>query len=389
MDQLYEAMANQLAAAPSQFIRYKAFEINWSNRMLGLVGPRGVGKTTLFLQHIRDHCKNGEALYASADNLYFATHSIYDTAAAFSRANGKYLFLDEVHKYEGWSRELKAIYDSFPDLHIYFTGSSVLDIEKGDADLSRRAPRYEMQGMSFREFLNIRYGINTKVYTLEEILCHEEEIPNIAHPLPLFKEYLKTGYYPFGTDADYFMELNQAVSRTLDVDMLQYANMTVSTSRKLKKLLGIMSTLVPFKPNATKLASQIGVSRNSIEDYLVLMEKAGLISILRACSHGLGKLGKTEKVYLDNSNLLYALNSGAVNKGTLRETFFFNQMRVGHDVYASSKSDFEINGLTFEVAGHNKTGKQILDVEGAYIVKDDIEKGYANVIPLWAFGLCY
>lgn len=389
MERLYEYMNRQLKSVNDEFHRYMYDKINWGNRMLGLVGPRGVGKTTLFLQRIKEHHSTDDTLYVSAEHMYFANHSLYGLAEEFFKNSGKYLFIDEVHKYEGWSRELKLMYDSLPGLHVYFTGSSVLDIEKGEADLSRRAPKYLMQGMSFREYLAVRHGVHAPCLSLADILAHKEEIPGVEHPLPLFKDYLHCGYYPFGDDEQFDIELGQVITRTLEVDIPQFAGMTAATGRKLKRLMAIVSTLAPFKPNMTSLGSQIQVSRNNVEDYLLYMEKAGMVAQLRTNAGGLGALGKTEKVYLDNTNILYNLSEGSEDIGNVRETFFFNQMRVGHKVTASKISDFEIDGLTFEVGGKNKGQNQIAEAKHGYVVKDDIEFSYGNVIALWALGLMY
>lgn len=389
MENLYEFMEKQLDATQVRFVRYKYDTIRWGNRMLGLVGPRGVGKTTLFLQHIKQHHSLRDTLYVTADHLYFSTHSLYETAERFNKSGGRFLFIDEVHKYGNWSQELKLMYDAFPDLHVYFTGSSILDIEKGEADLSRRAPKYMMQGLSFREFLAIRHHIEVPVFSLEQILNHEARIPDVSHPLPYFKEYLKEGYYPFGQDLDFETELYQVITRTVEIDIPQFANMNIGTAKKLKKLMVILAGLVPYKPNMASLGSQIQASRNNVEDYLVYMEKAGLLAQLRDGTGGLGELGKVEKVYLDNTNLMFNLGNGQEDAGTVRETFFLNQMRVNHKVTASPISDFEIEGKTFEVGGKSKGKKQITDAKEGYVVKDDIEYGYGNVIPIWAFGLNY
>lgn len=389
MERLYETMYRLLENTASDFHRYVYDRINWDNRMLGLVGPRGVGKTTLFLQRIKHANQAEQALFASADNLYFSDHTLFDTAEAFSKSGGTFLYLDEIHKYEGWSRELKAIYDSFPDMHVYFTGSSILDIERGEADLSRRAPKYHLQGLSFREFLAMRHGIETPAFSLEDILEHRASIPGVSHPLPYFREYLISGYYPFGQDPDFPIELAQVINRTLEVDIPQFANMNASTGRKLRKLMALVSTLAPFKPNMTKLAAQIGASRNNLEDYLMFIEKAGMIAQLREPSTSINGLGKVEKAYLDNANILYNLSDGTPDIGTVRETFFFNQMRVNQHVFSSPISDFQIDDATFEVGGKSKSAKQLRDATRGFIVKDDIEYGHGNVIPLWAFGLNY
>lgn len=389
MDVLHELMRSQLETVPTGFLRYAYNRVNWEARMFGLVGPRGVGKTTLFLQRIKLEHDARSALYVSADHMYFADHSLYDVAERFVKGGGTHLFIDEVHKYPNWSRELKAAYDAFPDLRIRFTGSSVLDVEKGEADLSRRAPKHLMQGLSFREFLAIRHGIALPAFTLDQVLANVASIPGVRHPLPLFREYLARGYYPFGEDEDFGIELGQVITRTLESDIPQYANMNASTGRKLKKLMAAVSELSPFKPNMTRLAGQIQASRNNVEDYLMYMEKAGMIAQLRSAASALDDLDKVEKVYLDNTNILYNLGGSRVDVGTARETFFMNQLRVSHDVRASACADFEVGGRTFEVGGRSKAQDQIRGLENAYIAKDDIEYGHGNVVPLWAFGLLY
>lgn len=389
MDQLFEYMERQLASVTTGFHRYLYPSINWDNRMLGLVGPRGVGKTTLFLQRINETRGANRSLYVSADHMYFADHTLFEVADRFVKDGGTHLYIDEVHKYPAWSRELKMMYDSLPDLHVYFTGSSVLDIEKGEADLSRRAPKYLMQGLSFREYLAMMHGVDAPTLTLEDAIAHKAQLPGVAHPLPLFQEYLRRGYYPFGSDADFPIELGQVITRTLEVDIPQYASMNVSTGRKLKRLMAVVSTLAPFKPNMTKLGSRIQSSRNSVEDYFAYMEKAGMVAQLRDGTGGLGSLGKVEKVYLDNTNILYNLSGGQEDIGNVRETFFFNQTRVGYRVTSSAISDFEIDGVTFEVGGKSKTSDQLKGAERGIVVKDDIEYGHGNVVPLWAFGLLY
>ena len=389
MEKLYEYMQKQLDETKSQFVRYKYNDIHWQNRMLALVGPRGVGKTTLFLQHIKKHHSLKDTLYVTADHFYFATHSLFEMAEAFNKNGGKYLFIDEVHKYGNWSQELKLMYDAFPDMHVYFTGSSILDIEKGDADLSRRAPKYVMQGLSFREFLAIRHNIEVPPFSLQQILNHEARIAGVSHPLVYFKEYLREGYYPFGHDLDFDTELNQVITRTVEIDIPQFANMSIGTAKKLMKLMVILAGLVPFKPNMANLASQIQASRNNVETYLTYMEKAGLLAQLKDGTGGLGELGKVQKIYLDNTNLMYTLGNDEADPGTIRETFFLNQMRVNHMVTSSVISDFEIQGKTFEVGGKSKGKKQIADAREGYVVKDDIEYGYGNIIPIWAFGLNY
>ncbi len=389
MDRLYESFNKLLKATSTDFVRYKYVEIDWSSRMLGLVGPRGVGKTTMFLQYIKQNLKLNDTLYVSADNMFFADNSLIDLADRFSKQGGRHLFIDEIHKYLNWARELKQIFDSYPDMQVLFTGSSILDIYKGVSDLSRRAPIYEMQGLSFREYLSMFHQIHVPRYTLDEILEHRVEIPDVSHPLPLFMEYLRHGYYPFSKDVAFDIELEQVINQTMENDIPQYANMNASTGRKLKQLLAVISKSVPFKPVMQKLADIIGVSRNYLGDYLLYMEKAGMISQVRDDTGGIRGLGKVEKIYLDNTNLIYALGRENSDIGNIRETFFYNQMRVEQEVISSRISDFQIGGRTFEIGGKNKGQQQISTAKEGYVVKDDIETGYGNVVPLWNFGMNY
>jgi len=321
--------------------------------------------------------------------MYFSENRLIDLAGNFYKNEGEYLFIDEIHKYENWSQELKNIYDSFPTLKVVFTGSSVLDILKGSSDLSRRAIIYKLQGLSFREFIKLFHNLDTEVFTLEQIINNEAKLANIQHPLPLFKDYLKRGYYPFGLEDEMNLRLGQIIVHTLESDIPHYANLNVGTSRKLKRLLSIIAESVPFKPNFTKIAELINVSRNSLDDYFIYLEQAGLIGQLRSETSGLRGLGKVDKVYLDNTNIIYNLVGLKSDVGNLRETFFFNQMSVKNEVIASKKADFVVNGYIFELGGKNKKQNQIENDGKSFLVKDDIEFGYRNVIPLWAFGLNY
>lgn len=389
MEQLFEYYHRKLSETPLDLIRYKYQEIKWKGRALGLVGPRGVGKSTMLLQHIKMHLPEQDTLYVSADHLYFASHTLVDLADRFYKMGGKHLFIDEIHKYEGWSAEVKQIFDSYIDLQIVISGSSILEITKGMADLSRRIPIYEMQGLSFREYLHLFHNIKMPAIGLADILQHQYSIPNVAHPLPLFDDYLKRGYYPFGRDVAYDIELMQVIVQTMETDIPQYLDANVSVGRKLKQLLMVVAESVPFKPVMQKLADVTGISRNYIQNYLMYMERAGMIVQLRDAVGGIRGLGKTEKIYLDNTNLIYALVPKRADIGNVRETFFMNQLRIVGDVLCSRVSDFQIDDMTFEIGGRNKGRKQIANVEKGYIVKDDIESGYANVLPLWAFGLLY
>ncbi len=386
---LIEFMEGQLKQTTSTFHRYMFDQISWESRMFGLVGPRGVGKSTMILQYIKEHKDSRCIFYIGADHLYFSSHTLVETVDEFAKEGGEQIFIDEIHKYENWSRELKQIYDSHPDVKVGFTGSSVLDIYKGFADLSRRAPIFMMQGLSFREYLQLFHNIEVPVYTLDDVLSLKATVADVSHPLPLFRDYLQKGYYPFAGDSDFEIRLRQVINQTMEVDIPQYANMNASTGRKLKKLLAVIAQSVPFKPVMDSIATVVGVSRNVLPDYFLYMEQAGMIGQLRDDTGGIRGVGKVEKVYLDNTNMAYLLGGEATDIGNIRETFFNNQLRVVSDIISSRVSDFEIDGKTFEVGGKKKGKKQLSDAQEGYVVKDDIEFGSSNIIPLWAFGLLY
>ena len=390
MERLKQISDALIRRTDTQFLRYMYDRIPWDNRMTAIVGPRGVGKTTMLLQYAKLNLNPSETIYVSAESVIFASNSLYDLATKFTQLGGKHLLIDEIHKYENWAQELKMVYDNLPDLHIIFTGSSILDIYKGTADLSRRVLLFNMQGLSFREYLNMEHGTNIPVYTLQQILNHEVRLPDsIEHPLVPFAEYLRHGYYPFSHDPGYELRLNQIVSMTLETDIPQYVNYTVAVSRKLKDLMQVIADSVPFKPNLSTLATVIKADRNKLPDYLELMDRAGLIAQLREHTQGIRRLGKVEKIYLDNTNLANALASTNPDIGNLRETFFLNQTRVTHTVSNSPISNFLIEGKTFEIGGRKKGQKQIESADEGYIVKDDIETGFGNVVPLWMFGMQY
>lgn len=389
MKRLFEYSNKLINDTETSFLRYMYAEINWNNRMIGLIGPRGVGKTTLVLQYIKQNLNPAETLYITAEDFYFVDNKIIELVDTFVKFGGKYLFIDEIHKYKDWARELKLIYDYHKDLNVVFTGSSVLDIKKGASDLSRRAVVYNMQGLSFREYLKLFHNISAQTYTLEEILQHKVDIPEMERPLPYYVDYLKRGYYPFALEEDFDIRLAQIINQTLENDIPIYADMNVATGRKLKQLLAIISKSAPFKPNMSKIAEMLSASRNNISDYCLFMEEAGMIAQLRDHTGGIRGLGKVDKIYLDNTNLIYNLANNTSNIGNIRETFFLNQMRVKHNVLSSTVSDFLIDDMTFEVGGKNKGQKQIKNIENGYVVKDDIEYGFLNVIPLWQLGLTY
>lgn len=398
MEKLVEFSRSRIYSVDTTFKRYLWGKINWNNRLIAITGARGVGKTTMLLQYIRENLneKPDEVIYVNLDDLYFSRNTIVDFADQFVKKGGKYLFLDEVHKYKNWSQEIKNCYDYFTDLKIVVTGSSALKIYEGKVDLSRRAIHYQMQGLSFREFLELKYKYEFPVLRLENILDEtSKQIPEILEkikPIKYFEEYLQTGYYPFFTEgeSDYQTRLKQTVNHVLDSDLPFVENIDFSAVHYLRKLLAILAGIVPYKPNIVKLSQQVGVSRETLLRYLYLLEKADLLILLQAEAHGIGKMNKPEKIYFNNPNLIYALAGFRSNPGTIRETFFLNQVQVNHNISASKASDFLVDDVTtFEVGGKNKTRKQIATLDHAFIAADNIEFAHKNRIPLWLFGFLY
>lgn len=389
MDKLVQRFKALLANTDTQFLRYEHSMIDWNDRMKAVVGARGIGKTTLLLQHIKLNLSLTESLYVSADDFYFSEHRLLEFAEDFHKMGGKYLFVDEIHKYPGWSKEMKLIYDYLPNLNVTFTGSSILDIFKGTDDLTRRVLLYKMYGMSFREYLNLKYKLSLPVYSLSQIINHQVSVSEVEFPLADFKDYLQNGYYPFARQGNFKERLLQIVNTTLETDIPLFARLNASTAVKLKRLMIVVAQSVPFKPNYTKLADILGIDRQTLADYIAYMEKAGLFRQLYDSTGGIRGLGKVNKLYLDNTNLAYLLGENVSDVGNIRETFFFNQLAVNYDIQSSPVSDFMVDGYTFEIGGKKKGNAQILGVNNAYVVKDDIEFGFGNTIPLWHFGFMY
>lgn len=389
MDNLIRIYKKLLRETTTSFHRYLYYNIDWENRIVGIRGPRGVGKTTLMMQHIKESIPSDDALYVNADDIYFSNHTLLDLAERMVQRGVHHLYIDEIHKYPDWSKELKLIYDYYSELKVVFSGSSVLDINKGISDLSRRVVMYHLSGLSFREYLLLFKNIEVPVYSMDEIVSRKPEGTEIKTPLLYFEEYLKHGYYPFAKERGYTEKLRQIISLTLETDIPVYAGLNATMGIKLKKLLAIIAQSVPFKPNMSKLADMLGISRNILPDYFHYMEEAGMIMQLRDDTNGIRALGKVEKVYLDNPNLVYSLAAEEMNIGNLRETFFLNQMRVNNDVLSSSIADFQIGKRTFEVGGKSKGLHQIESAEDGYVIKDGIEFSSGNILPLWWFGLNY
>ena len=381
---------NILKNVDTSYVRNIHSTIPWNDRLIAILGARGVGKTTLVLQHIKLYEDVDTTLFVYADDLWFSTHSLVTLAEIFYTNGGRVLYIDEIHKYKNWSQEIKNIYDQYPDLKVRYTGSSILDLQKGSHDLSRRVLEFQMHGLSFREYVALRYGADIPIHTLEQVLANKIEFPYKDYrPVALFKEYLRQGYYPYFKEPGYELRMTKTINAILEVDIPKFAELNISASEKLKILLYIIAQSVPFKPNYSKIARDLDMHRNAVSDLMVWLDKADLINILRDDVEGYKLLGKVNKIYLNNPNLAYALSDEEPNIGNIRETIFLAWLRATHKVTASSVSDFKVGKYTFEVGGKKKGQHQIKDVEHAYVVKDDIEYGHLNEIPLWAFGLLY
>ncbi|WP_018676644.1 ATP-binding protein [Riemerella columbina] len=398
MEELFQFQTYVLAQVNQNFTRYLLPKLYANERLLGIKGLGGVGKTTLLLQYLKYQYENKkQGLYVSADHPYFYTHSLFDTAQLWYQSGGKLLIIDEVHKYENWSRELKLIYDGFPDFQVLFTSSSALNLFRGESDLSRRLIVQNLNGMSFREFLNFRYGQTFEAYSLEDIITHHieisSEIVGKIKILPHFQIYLKNGYFPFVKNEDdplVNQRIIQVVNTILEVDLMNSMDYSAANINKLKKLLGIIAESPPFEPNITKIANRLNISRNKVYDYIYELGDALLVRNMSRTGKGMSRLQKPDKIYFENTSLAHTMTANA-DMGSIRETFFLNQLsNANHTLNLVSKGDFVVDGqYTFEVGGKNKTNKQIAGISNAFIAMDGIEVGFAHKIPLWLFGFLY
>lgn len=395
MDSLVKIYLRLLQETDASTFRYLYPNIDWNERCIAIVGAKGVGKTTLLLQHIKTtFAKKDEALFASLDNTWFANHTILELANEFYMNGGTHLFLDEIHHYPNWAKEIKNIYDSFPKLKIVFTGSSLLQIYKSTTDLSRRVVYENLEGMSFREFLKFEKMGDFSTFSLEEIVENHQniafKITENVKIMPLFKKYLKNGYYLFYKEGlrKYEQKLQEAINNVIDVDVPAIENIEFESRYKLKKLMAILATLVPYTPNITDLAVAIDSNRNNTVKYLSLLENAKLLNLISYKNKRIGDLTKPDKVLMNNTNLSYIYGNNT-NIGSIRETFFVNQLNAISDVVLAPKGDFMVDKYTFEVGGKNKTFEQIKDIPHSFVVADDIEIGHKNKIPLWLFGMLY
>lgn len=396
MDSLFEFQENIIRPVKNDFRRYLHDQINWDQRMIGIKGPRGSGKTTLMLQHLKfDLGTPTEALYVTADHNWFYTHTLFDVANDWYKQGGKILFIDEVHKYPGWSVELKNIYDGLPEMRIVFSASSALDIYRGEADLRRRVMTYLLAGLSFREFLSLTEGIRFDAVSIDDIRNNHFIISRVItegfRPLPAFRKYLTLGYLPIigeGED-NYLVKLKQIINTIVDVDLAYISSYNSGTAVKVKKLLGVIADSVPFKPNIAALARKLDLSRDSVYQYIYQLKDARLLNTLNSEGKGVSTLQKPDKIFLENSNLAYALIEKP-DIGNVRETFVLNQLlNAGASVSSPSGGDFLADGITIEVGGKSKSENQVKHLDNYLIAADNIEVSGGNKIPLWLLGFLY
>ena len=397
MQKIYLTYSRLLSSVDNSYHRYLYDKINWDNRLIAIKGPKGVGKTTLVLQHIKDTFKDvTKALYVSMDNIWFKSHTVSELVEYHYSHGGTHIFIDEVHKYNDWAQEIKNVYDSYPDFHIVVTGSSLLQLEDAmEHDLSRRCRMYDLQGLSFREFVRLETGKEFNVYNIEQVvMSHFEiatEITSKVKILPLFEKYVRNGYYPFyREEGDGYWDRLQFVIRTIvENDIPSVDKIEFESLYKAERFLSILSEMVPFTLNIASLTSTLGLSRNSLLKIFDLLDRAKLIRLMYTCKVGMKQLAKPEKILFDNSNLLFALTSN-VDSGTVRECFFCNQVGQLYNTVIPKTGDCLVNDkYLFEIGGKKKSFKQVKEIPDSYVVVDDIEVGMGNRIPLWLFGFMY
>ncbi len=396
LGRLYSFQENLVKSTSSDFSRFLFDEVKWKQRMIGIRGLRGTGKTTLLLQYLKFNLK-GKGLYVTADHPWFYDHRLLDLAEILDKEGIQVLLIDEIHKYPNWSRELKNIYDGFPALQIVFTASSALEIQKGEADLSRRVISYELPGMSLREYVNFTQKITLPKLSFSELVTNPgdfvRQLPKSFKPLPLFRKYLQTGYFPFSKDEDddlFSIKLNQVINTVLETDLASIEQYTASNVIQIKKLLGVISETVPFTPNIAALAGKMKMGRDTVNMFLLHLERARILNLLHYSTKGIAALQKPDKIYLENTNLSYALKDQP-EIGSLRETFFLNQVRNSkHQIHLTKEGDFIVDKKwTFEVGGKTKKDLQIKNVKNAFLALDEIDQAYQNRIPLWLVGFLY
>jgi len=398
MEEIFKYSQIKVGKTSLNFKRYLLDEIEWSDRLIGIKGSRGVGKTTLMLQRLKQEYGNSSnAIYVTLDNFYFINNRLFDFAEQFYLNGGRILFLDEVHRYPHWSIEIKNLYDLYDDLKIVFSGSSALQLHKADGDLSRRAAIYNLHELSFREYLQLSGKANFRAYLLEDILENHQaiatEITKDISIIPIFKDYLKEGVYPFFKEvkSQYYERITNTINIIIENDLQIIENINYQTTYKLRQLVAVLADSVPFKVNISELSRKVGLSRDVLLRLLSALDRANLIKGIQQQGATSGYLTKPDKIYLNNTSLLYALNSNKKDiEGTMRETFFMNQLYKSHLVQTSKTGDFYINNkYTFEVGGKSKNFRQIAGINNSFVVADNLEVGFGNKIPIWLFGFMY
>lgn len=397
MEELYDLHQVFLSNLSPSFRRSFIDEVDWTNRLIAIKGARGVGKSTLILQHIKEvFGSSRSALYVSVDNIAVNALTLFDIARYHNDHGGTHLFLDEIHKYDNWSQEIKNSYDLLPKLFIVITSSSILQLYNAHNDLSRRMVSYQMQGLSFREYIEIEEQRTLPKFTIEELTESHTDLVHLitkdVNILSHFNNYLQRGYYPFFLEhkGSYLLKLNNIINLTIDIDLPYILGTSVQNIFKIKKLLYQLATEVPFQPNVTKLAGAFELTRSTLNSYIHYLNQACLLNLLIDERKSYSNISKPEKIFLHNTNLAYALAPSAINRGALRETFFFNQVSVTNSVTYTKTGDFKVdNNYIFEVGGRSKTQKQIFDIPNSFLAIDETLQGSLNSIPLWLFGFLY
>ena len=403
MDALFRKSDRLLANTSMEIIREKMDEIHWNAQLISIIGAKGVGKSTLIKQYLRQNFELGDrrVLYCSADTVDFSMRTLVGLAEEFVIHGGELLVIDEIHKYRSgtsdWSREIKEIYELFPDLKMIVSGSSLLRLKEGDADFSRRAIRYTMPGLSFREALRFYHGLAFPIWTLEDILAHPYDlwqmVSSKCKPIVLFKEYLEKGYYPFllEGEGEYYPRIEQVVNYIVETELPQICKVDVANVRKIQALIALICSEVPFELNANKIASALEIGRDTVVEYFKYLGDAKVLNLLYSDKKKVGKLTKPDKIYMENTNLMYALAPTKVDIGTLRETFAVDSLSESHDVeYGKAQGDFKVDDMyTFEIGGRSKTFSQIAGVKDSYVFADDWDMPDGAKLPLWMLGFLY
>lgn len=403
MDTLFRKSDRLLANTSMEIVRDKMDDIHWNAKLVSIMGAKGVGKSTLIKQYLKQHCQLGDhsVLYCSADTVDFSMRTLVGLAEEFVIRGGKLLVVDEIHKYQAgstdWSREIKEIYELFPDLKMIVSGSSLLRLKESDADLSRRAVKYTMPGLSFRESLRFYHGLSFPKWSLDDILTHPydlwQEVSSKCKPVAMFKEYLEKGYYPFllEGEGEYYTKIEQVVNYIVETELPRICKVDVSNVRKLQALIALICSEVPFELNANRIAAAIEVGRDTVVEYLKYLGDAKVLNLLYSDKKRIGKLSKPDKIYMENPNMLYALAPTKVEMGSLRETFAVSCLSEAHSVeYGKDSGDFKVDSIyTFEIGGRSKDFSQIAGAKDSYIFADDWDMPDGAKLPLWMLGFLY